>query len=300
MWHDLNANGVQDAGEPGVGGVTVQLLSQAGAVVATTGTDSTGKYLFANVVAGTYSVMFQKPSGFSFTPVTTQGSKVTNVTTGATATFTVVAGQTITTIGAGLFQGTQPFCFPFRFQVGLVRMFLCSFQPNCHDVMIVMWCGFCVNHCCVQAVYPCSKILIIIIIIKKTRIDDSPFVIPGGSIGNRAWHDTNGNGIQDAGEPGLGGVTVELRQGPNVIATTTTDANGNAVFVNVVPGTYTAVIQRPSGYTFTPVTNQDSKVIDFVTGSTSPITITSGQTITTINAGLYQGMGVGCRLVVNA
>ena len=104
MGHDLNANGVQDAGEPGVGSVTVQLL-QGSTVVATTSTDSTGKYMFANVAAGTYTVTFQKPSGFSFTPVTTQESKVTNVATGTTAAFTVAAGQTVVTIDAGVYQG---------------------------------------------------------------------------------------------------------------------------------------------------------------------------------------------------
>ena len=108
------------------------------------------------------------------------------------------------------------------------------------------------------------------------------------------WHDTNGNGVQDAGEPGLGGVTVELRQGSTVITTVITDASGNYVFTNVVPGTYTVVFQKPSGYTFVTITNQDSKVIDFVTGSTSTITVTSGQTITTIDAGLYQGVSGDC------
>ena len=32
-----------------------------------------------------------------------------------------------------------------------------------------------------------------------------------GAIGDRVWVDTDGNGVQDAGEPGIGGVTVEIR-----------------------------------------------------------------------------------------
>ncbi|MBK8829086.1 MAG: hypothetical protein IPO26_21095 [Saprospiraceae bacterium] len=31
-----------------------------------------------------------------------------------------------------------------------------------------------------------------------------------GKIGNRAWHDVNGNGSQDANEPGLAGVQIQL------------------------------------------------------------------------------------------
>ncbi len=114
------------------------------------------------------------------------------------------------------------------------------------------------------------------------------------SIGDRVWQDLNANGVQDAGEPGVSGVTVQLLQGSTVIATVTTTSNGSYIFPNVVPGTYTVVFQKPSGYTFTPITNQESKVIDFVTGSTSTITVTSGQTITTIDAGLYQGVSSDC------
>ena len=44
----------------------------------------------------------------------------------------------------------------------------------------------------------------------------------------------NGNGIQDAGEPGIPGVTVILSTG----ATDVTDDNGYYSFDNLLPGTY--------------------------------------------------------------
>jgi hypothetical protein len=51
-------------------------------------------------------------------------------------------------------------------------------------------------------------------------------------IGNRVWRDDNQNGIQDAHEPALSGVTVELRNGANqaLIATAVTNAKGNYYF----------------------------------------------------------------------
>ncbi len=51
-------------------------------------------------------------------------------------------------------------------------------------------------------------------------------------IGNRVWADLDRNGQQGASEPGLGGVVVELYQpdGTTLIATDTTDADGNYVF----------------------------------------------------------------------
>lgn len=51
-------------------------------------------------------------------------------------------------------------------------------------------------------------------------------------IGNRVWDDTDNDGIQDAGENGISGVTVTLYEadGITVIATALTDANGNYFF----------------------------------------------------------------------
>jgi SdrD B-like domain len=40
VWDDLNANGVRDAGEPGIDGVTANLLNSVGAKIATTTTAS--------------------------------------------------------------------------------------------------------------------------------------------------------------------------------------------------------------------------------------------------------------------
>ncbi len=73
------------------------------------------------------------------------------------------------------------------------------------------------------------------------------------SIGDRVWKDTDGDGVQDAGETGISGVTVQLLNASNtVIATTTTDSNGNYTFANVAAGNYTAKVvssSLPSGYT---------------------------------------------------
>lgn len=65
-------------------------------------------------------------------------------------------------------------------------------------------------------------------------------VAPTGSIGDRLWNDADGDGVQDGGEAGLTGVTVELRDDEdNVVATTTTGANGAYLFDDVWAGTYT-------------------------------------------------------------
>ena len=60
-----------------------------------------------------------------------------------------------------------------------------------------------------------------------------------GSIGDRIWHDTTLNHIQNPGEPGIPGVTVTLTsKAQGNAATTTTDTDGRFVFAIVRPDTY--------------------------------------------------------------
>ena len=57
IWSDTNADGVQDAGEPGLDGVTVILLDSSGNEVGSQVTRSGGKYLFEDLPAGDYTVV---------------------------------------------------------------------------------------------------------------------------------------------------------------------------------------------------------------------------------------------------
>ncbi|MBL7785260.1 MAG: DUF11 domain-containing protein [Chitinophagales bacterium] len=63
-------------------------------------------------------------------------------------------------------------------------------------------------------------------------------------IGNRVWNDTDGDGVQDAGEAGIESVQVQLYQGTTLVGTATTDANGNYYFnaTNVNQNGATAVL----------------------------------------------------------
>lgn len=75
-------------------------------------------------------------------------------------------------------------------------------------------------------------------------LSNEPYVqMPGFSLGDLVWADRNGNGLFDAGETGVPGVTVHVRDGSGtVVATEVTDAAGRWSAAALPAGTYTAHI----------------------------------------------------------
>ncbi len=63
VFEDINGNGVQDAGEPGIPGVKVTVTSQDGTYMDMTTTDENGFYCFF-VPPGTYKITFEQPEDF--------------------------------------------------------------------------------------------------------------------------------------------------------------------------------------------------------------------------------------------
>ena len=60
-----------------------------------------------------------------------------------------------------------------------------------------------------------------------------------GKIGDRVWYDKDADGVQDSGEAGISGVNVYLLDENDIqLDTTITDANGDYIFTNRVPGEY--------------------------------------------------------------
>ena len=94
-------------------------------------------------------------------------------------------------------------------------------------------------------------------------------------IGNRVWQDTDNDGIQDPGEPGISGVKVDLclASAPTtVIASATTDANGNYYF-STATGTSTGSVKYGLA-----LTNNTDYILKF------PTTASGGKTITVKDA----------------
>ncbi len=64
VYHDQNNNGVRDAGEAGIGNVTLTLYDFGGAAVATTTTGANGYYEFTGLAPELYSVVETHPAGY--------------------------------------------------------------------------------------------------------------------------------------------------------------------------------------------------------------------------------------------
>jgi hypothetical protein len=200
VWQDLNNNGCQDAGEPGIPNVTVQLYSgacgTAGTLVATTTTDSTGHYLFSGLCPGTYQVAITTPAGFTATTPNVGCKDTTQPPYTADRDSKCVCGNTSPCI-------------------------TCVTLTAANPINLNVDCGYVCN----------------------------------GQIGDFVWNDLNGNGCQNAGEPGIPGVRVDLYSGcglsNSLVASTLTDTNGHYLFSGLCAGTYTVSFNQPAGYTRT-------------------------------------------------
>lgn len=114
VFNDTNANGIQDDNSGGVPNVTVTLLTPGAdgivgdgddVTIATTLTDSTGLYFFANVPTGSYYIHFSTALNYHISPQF-QGTDPAldsnaDPTTGDTPAFSYVAGTTNDTIDCG-------------------------------------------------------------------------------------------------------------------------------------------------------------------------------------------------------
>ncbi|MFY9821172.1 MAG: SdrD B-like domain-containing protein [Thermoanaerobaculia bacterium] len=319
VWLDTNGNGVQDAGEAGINGVTVQLLDGGGTVIATTTTAGDGNYGFSNLVAGTYSVRIvtsSLPAGVSPT-YDLDGTATPNI-----ATFSLGAGASRTDVdfgyrgtasvgdrvwldangngaqdagetgingvtvqlldGGGIVVGTAT-------TAGDGNYTFSNLAAGSYSVRVVsgtLPSGVTPTFDLDGTATPNIASFTLAAGANRTDVD---FGYRGtGSVGDRVWNDANGNGLQDTGETGINGVTVQLFNGATLVATTTTAGDGNYTFNNLTPATYTVKIvpgTLPAGVV-TPTFDLDG----IATANQATFTLAAGQNRTDVDFG-YRGAG---------
>lgn len=201
VWDDLDQDGRQDIGEPGLSGVIVQLWnSSKSQLIDSTTTNGSGIYTVVAPIPGDYRIRVVLPSvNDSFSPKDQAGGDDTQDSdinpsgpdVGFTDIFSLANNVISTTVwDAGIIKYRTP--TPTRTQTPI-------------------------------------------------------------NIGNFVWHDLNQNGIQDAGEPGVAGITVQLWNADktSLIHSTTTNGSGVYTLVAPLPGDYRVRVVPFAGSTFT-------------------------------------------------
>ena len=375
VWRDDDQDGIQDAAEPGVAGITVTLYDNLGNVTGTTVTDAYGFYLFDNLIVGTYQVGFTAPANYNFATQTnntdntvlTGGSTAANgsdvnASTGRTANIVLTAGENERNIDAGLI-----FSQPASNSIG-DKVWLDSdgngnqngTEPGISGVTVTLFAADGVTIVATTVTdangnylftgLPAGTNYIIGLTLpagmtytsstgtttgnatinsdvstttgKSTLINtgaagnqitgiDAGLILTNNataSVGDKVWIDLAGGtaNVQDAGEPGLAGVTVNLYRDANAdgsingaeattpYAITVTDAFGNYIFNNLpavaAPGAvYQLRFVLPVGYTFVTIntgTNDFKNSDADATGFTKLYRISRGQRNVSVDAGV--------------
>ncbi|PNZ35138.1 SdrD B-like domain-containing protein, partial [Staphylococcus lutrae] len=214
VWNDVNKNGIQDAGEVGIPNVKVTLKDSNGTVIATTETNTNGKYVFNKLKNGVYYVDFETPA--NYTPTVANQENDALDSDGPLRAPAIISDGNNLTVDQGFY-------------------------------------------------------------LTET---------PKYNVGDKVWEDSNKNGIQDADEKGISGVTVTLKDTDgNIVGTQVTDANGNYLFEKVAEGEYHIDFTTPEGYTPT-ITGQGPVEND--SNGVSTNLIVAGQDDLTIDSGFYR------------
>jgi hypothetical protein len=116
-----------------------------------------------------------------------------------------------------------------------------------------------------------------------------PLTAAPGCIGDRVVSDTDRDGIQDPGEPGVPGITVHLTDGAgaDLGVSTVTGPDGTYLFCDLAPGSYGVRIVYPSGAIVSARNQGTDEAVDCdsdSTGRIAPITLAAGGSDLTLDA----------------
>ncbi len=270
VWFDVDNDGIQDAGEAGIGGVTVTITKKSdNSVVATVATDAAGHYLVP-VDAGDYIVTVTPPSGMMVSAGGPAGKSITvpantdilsadfglKLTSGTGYTIgdliwedsngdkTQNAGETgIAGVTVDLYRDGIPVATTTTNASGAYQFNVAQGSTD-YEVLVTDRSGILAGGTSTNQTggntFPISNL--------SGDVTNADFGYQSLSIGDRVWLDVDGDGVQDAGEPGMSGVKVELYldsdgngvidTGEPLIRTETTGSDGLYNFSGLSAGKY--------------------------------------------------------------
>ncbi len=274
VYNDLNGDGSRDPGEPGLQNWEVDVKDSGGNVVGSALTDANGNYTITGVGPGSFTLDEVVQSGwvqtqpvnppyYSFT--TSSGVNVVGGIFG-NARSEGLSGLVYNDLnGDGSSDGgTDPVLVGWTINVldssgnlvatttsgadGSYSFTGLPLQP--YTIQEVVQSGWTIT----QPTNPPGTYTVPAGAGDHTGLDFGNFQLV--SVSGNVYNDLNGNGSQDAGEPGLGGWTVDVVDSSgNVVASAVSDPSGNYTITGVGPGAFTLQEVVQPGWILTQPTN---------------------------------------------
>lgn len=224
---DLNEDGVQNSGEPGISNIKVTLFDGFGIELKSTNTNDNGEYTFCDLPEGDYTVRFDLPSGKRFSTAFV-GDDIgidsdADEVTGKSSIFSLVSGENNYSIDALMYASSLPVPTPTDVPTG-------GTAPTPTTVAVA------------PTATPLPEVV-------GDAGQITPTPLPGKAcIAGSVILDANSNGIQDSGEGGVSNIQVQLVADGNVVATTRSNADGDYSFCRVKSGVYQVQFDIPDEY----------------------------------------------------
>ncbi len=273
-----------DPANPPLAGVTIELLNNTGVVIATTQTGTDGYYKFDALPPGTYTVHEIQPAGY-YNGATFVGSE--GGTKGVDVVSNVVLNAGVDAVGYD-FCELLPVSIGGRVHVNTTGDCADPANPPLEGVTIQLLNPdgavidttvtgadgtYLFDHLApgtysVHEIQPAgyfsgatyvgsaggvksNDLVTEIVLTSGTNAVHYDFCeIPPAKLCGWVYVDTNNNGVRDAGEVGISGVTLTLKDadGNPTGITAITDTDGHYCFTGLHPGTYTVGEIQPVGY----------------------------------------------------
>ncbi len=291
VWYDVDGDGLQDPGEVGIAGVTIEISGPSCAPTCFVVTGADGTWLATGLLPGEYFVFVDAttlPAGYNQTPTNNGGDDTYTITVAADDVFTHLDfgfdGGTTGSIGDTVYLDEDGDGAQGAGEPGLEGVTLNLIDSGTGTILATTTTD-------VAGVYDfgglpagdyevvVSDIGQVLAALNVTQTAPSPITITGagedvdtadfgyapsdgmGTIGSFVWHDLNGDGFVDLGEPGLEGVTVQLwlddgdgtfepfTGDDNLLRSVTTDQVGEYEFLGLPASTYFVTITDLNGIT---------------------------------------------------
>jgi hypothetical protein len=262
VWIDTNGNGIQDPEETPVAGVAVRLYDTAGTtLLGTAVTDAQGQYYFS-------SNLTEAAAG--------NGDHLGGGLT-AGQSYKIRLDRPEDYAAGGPLSGYQ------------LTQATATSPATSLDTSVD-------SNATTVSNYPEIAVAAVLVGVNNHTYDVGFVQAPKVSVGNFVWIDSDADGIQDQGEPGLAGAVLTLTNMSGdpvtnilgqVVGSQTTTSNGAYLFENLPPGQYKVNITYPAGYQATTASAGSDLAVDSSTDTaTSVILPNNGDADLTLDFGV--------------